>query len=97
MRIPTAHIVTNVKAANSRDKPSEKLAAKARMNTIGAIHRAKIPPRNISHTEMRALKDLSNDEKILVLPADKGKATVVMDKADYQVTNHPQGRNPSVL
>ena len=32
---------------------------------------------------MRALKDLSNDEKILVLPADKGKATVVMDKADY--------------
>ena len=32
---------------------------------------------------MRALKDLSSDEKILVLPADKGKATVVMDKADY--------------
>ena len=32
---------------------------------------------------MQALKDLTNDEKILVLPADKGKATVVMNKADY--------------
>ena len=53
------------------------------MNIIGAIHRAKIPPRNISHTKLRALKDLSSDEKILVLPADKGMATVVMDKADY--------------
>ena len=29
------------------------------------------------------MKDIANDEKILVLPADKGKATVVMDKADY--------------
>ena len=26
---------------------------------------------------------ISNDEMVLVLPADKGKATVVMDKADY--------------
>ena len=53
------------------------------MNVIGAIHRVKIPPRNISHTEMSALKDIANDEKILILPADKEKATVVMDKADY--------------
>ena len=83
VRIPTAHIVASVEAAIGRAKPSEKLAAKARMNVIGAIHRAKIPPRNISHKEMRALKDIANDEKILVFSADKGKATVTMDKADY--------------
>ena len=83
VRIPTANIVASVEAAIGRAKPSEKLAATARMNVIGAIHRAKIPPRNISHKEMRALKNIANDEKILVLPADKGKATVVMDKADY--------------
>ena len=83
VHIPTAHIVANVEAAIGRAKPSEKLAAKARMNVIGAIRRAKIPLWNISHKEMHALKDIANDEKILVLPADKGKATVVMDKADY--------------
>ena len=38
VRIPTAHIVAIVEAAISRAKPSEKLAAKARMNIIGAIH-----------------------------------------------------------
>ena len=42
-----------------------------------------MPPRNITRKEMQALKDLANDRQILVLPADKGKATVVMDKADY--------------
>ena len=83
VRIPTAHIVANIEAAIGQAKPSEKLAAKARMNVIGAIRQAKIPPRNISHKEMCALNDIANDEKILVLPADKGKATVVMDKADY--------------
>ena len=106
VRIPTAHIVASVKAAIGQAKPSEKLAAKARMNVIGAIHQAKIPPRNISHKEMRALKDIANDEKILVLPADKGKATVVMDKADYddkmqqmlsdEGTYKPLDRDPTV-
>ena len=83
VRIPTSHIVTNVEAAIALAKTSERLVAKARLKIIGAIHRAKIPPRNILHREMHALKDLSNDEKILVLTADKGQATVVTDKADY--------------
>lgn len=33
--------------------------------------------------EMQALKDLDNDEEILVLAVDKGKTTVVINKADY--------------
>ena len=32
---------------------------------------------------MRALKDLREDEDIVILPADKGNATVVLDKRDY--------------
>ena len=44
---------------------------------------AKMPPRNVPPKEMKALKDLACDEDILILPADKGKATVVMNKADY--------------
>jgi len=33
--------------------------------------------------EAQALRDLAKDEDILVLPANKGKTTVVMDQADY--------------
>ena len=81
--IPKAHIVASVEAAIGRAKASESVAAKARMNVIGAISRARLPPKNITSQEARALRDLSQDESILVLPADKGKATVVMNRADY--------------
>ena len=49
------------------------------MNVIGAISKARLPRKNIPSQEVRALRDLAKDEDILVLPADKGKATVVMD------------------
>ena len=32
---------------------------------------------------MAALKNFHQDESIHILPADKGDATVIMDKADY--------------
>ena len=33
--------------------------------------------------EQQALKRLKNDNYIVILPADKGRVTVVMDKTDY--------------
>ena len=33
--------------------------------------------------EQKALKRLKTDENIVILPADKGRVTVVMDKTDY--------------
>ena len=33
--------------------------------------------------EQHALKRLRNDKDIVILPADKGRVTVVMDKTDY--------------
>lgn len=44
---------------------------------------ARMPPWTIPPREMKALWDLASDDDVLVLPADKGKATVVMDKLDY--------------
>ena len=41
------HFVTNVEASISHSGVSKKLAAKARMNVIGAISRAKMPTPNI--------------------------------------------------
>ena len=56
------------------------------MSVIGAVNRAKMPPQNITPKEMKALRDLATDDDDLVLPADKGKATVVMDKQDTAYT-----------
>ena len=53
------------------------------MSVVGAVSRAKMPPRNVPPRESKALKDLAHDESILVLPADKGKAMVVMNRTDY--------------
>ena len=33
--------------------------------------------------ELHALRRLRNDKDIVILPADKGRVTVVMDKTDY--------------
>ena len=37
----------------------------------------------LSKKETAALKSLNEDEQIVILPADKGRVTVVLDKADY--------------
>jgi len=37
----------------------------------------------LTKDEQQALKRLKNDNNIVILPADKGRVTVVMDKTDY--------------
>nr|VZI52231.1 unnamed protein product [Spirometra erinaceieuropaei] len=37
----------------------------------------------ITKAEQNALKALRNDTSIVILPADKGRSTVVLDKTDY--------------
>ena len=38
---------------------------------------------NISKEERQALKNLSKEDSIVILPADKGSCTVIMDKDEY--------------
>ena len=81
---------------------SESVAAKAHINSIEAIHIAKLPPKNITSEERQALRELDNDEDILILTADEAKATVVKNKADYddkmqQSMYRPLERDPMHL
>lgn len=39
---------------------------------------------NLSINEFNALKTLKSDESIVIVPADKGRTTVIMDKSDYE-------------
>lgn len=43
-----------------------------------------IPQSNISRQEWEAIKDLHNDESIVILKVDKGNATVVLEHSSYQ-------------
>ena len=47
------------------------------------LHKVKPPKCNIAKPLKQAIRALRNDDSIVTLPADKGKATVVLDKTEY--------------
>ena len=50
----------------------------------GILQQAEPPEPNITKEMRDALKSLKEDESIMVLPADKGRASVVMDTDAYR-------------
>ena len=58
-------------------------ARELRQNVSEAPKNAKLPERNLDRRMWRAIKDLQRSDNIVILPADKGNATVVMDRTLY--------------
>ena len=82
-KIPTMEIVAQVEDALSRScEPAE--ADRARAAVANAIKYAKPPKSNIRKEEWAAVSNLKRDSSIVILEADKGNATVVMDKEEYE-------------
>ena len=54
-----------------------------RSGVASTVQYASIRDNNLMRVEQRALKQLKHDNDIVILPADKGHVTVVMDKTDY--------------
>ena len=83
-RVPTEAIVSSVEAVLSRQRElSESAKDNIRSRTASTIQSASLPDSNLTKDERQALKRLKTDENIVILPADKGRVTVVMDKTDY--------------
>ena len=83
-RIPTETVVSSVEAALSRHRDlSEPAKDNIRSRIASTIQSASITDSNLTKDERQALKQLKTDEDIVILPADKGRVTVVMDKTDY--------------
>ena len=59
-------------------------AEQLRSEVTGVLKNAKPPKSNISKNERVALTSIKKDKDIIVLPADKGRATVVMNVVDYE-------------
>ena len=56
---------------------------KARSQVTGTLNRAKKTTPNLHPEETKALSQLRKDTSLMILPADKGRATVVMDRESY--------------
>ena len=59
-------------------------AQSLRAEMTKCIKNAKIPASNISKGEFKALQELKADIDITVLPADKGRSTVILNTNDYE-------------
>lgn len=62
----------------------EKAAVRIRQKVIGVLRKAKPPPSNITSSQGKALRDLKRDTSVVILPADKDRATVLLDRCDYK-------------
>ena len=83
-RIPTEAIVSSVEAVLSRQQDlSEPTKDNIRSRIASTIQSASLHDSNLTKDEQQALKRLKNDKDIVILPADKGRVTVVMNKTDY--------------
>ena len=47
------------------------------------LQNSKPPKDNLSKDECNALKELEPDTSIVILPADKGRSTIILNREDY--------------
>ena len=61
----------------------QKAADEARTRIVSLLRKAQPPPSNITREEGQAIRTLKNDPELIILPADKGNATVILDRDEY--------------
>ncbi|XP_072380766.1 uncharacterized protein [Diabrotica undecimpunctata] len=76
---PKEDIIANIESA-IRNLPIEK-AEEIRTESARILHKAKTPKNNLSHQEIRAIKSLNAYKDVVILPADKGNATILSDQS----------------
>ena len=94
--VPTLDIVASVTCA-LRSCESVQVIESTTQKIAGLLHRSVsgcTQRSNVTMKEREALKLLKSSEDVVVLPADKGNATVVMNREDYvrkvmDVVQHP--------
>ena len=55
-----------------------------RVKIANTLKSSKPPKQNVTAEKRQVIKDLKRAEDIIILPADKGKSTVVLDKEEYE-------------
>ncbi len=55
-----------------------------RSEVVGLLKNHRTKTGNMSQEERKAIKELKRDKSIMIMGADKGRATVIMDKCEYE-------------
>ena len=50
----------------------------------GLLKNVRWPSLNLTSEERQSIKDLQKDDNILILPVEKGRAAVILDKKEYE-------------
>lgn len=80
--IPFSQILANIE--DKLRRTDDKAAANSvRNNIVGVLRKARPPGTNLTKAERNALSELRKDDTVVILPADKGKGTVILDRSDY--------------
>ncbi|KAI8484597.1 hypothetical protein Bbelb_377040 [Branchiostoma belcheri] len=82
-KIPSIDIVTETESAIRRARLPQRQAEALRTKVATTLKVSRPPASNITREERTALKDLATNQDILILPADKGRCTVVLDREQY--------------
>ena len=61
----------------------QQAAEDIQLQVMSLLRRARPPPSNITHDEDRAIHTLKNDPELVILPANKGSKTLVIDHDEY--------------
>ena len=85
--IPATEIIAKVESAVRQLDAEHADTVRRAVNTI--LRQAEPPEPKITEEMRDALKRLKEDDSIMVLPADKGRASVVMDTNTYHAKNDP--------
>ena len=81
IRVPVIDTIAAVEAGARQLKEEDTEDLRGRV--CGILRRAKPPKDNLTKEQRKALKELKDLEDEVILPADKGNATVVMRRKDY--------------
>ena len=81
---PVNDMITAIESACKIIGPDTEEATHLRSECVNILKRHKLPPSNITKEEREALQTLKKDSSVMILPADKGRATVILNTADYK-------------
>ena len=79
--IPATEIIAKVESAVRQLDAERADTVRRAVNAI--LQQAEPPKPNITKEQQDALKSLKEDKSIMILPADKGRASVVLDADTY--------------
>ena len=80
-QIPYQEIISATEATAHR--LDHRTAEALRLAVRRALQQAKPPLPNLTFQQRRAIQDFKRDESIVLIPTDKGRATMIMDKDEY--------------